>query len=149
MANGGSRIGGFLRGVLTGLVVCAIAVLVLSLAAPVPERDALDIEAEVPVGTASDGTATEPTAGPEATAPQAATAPAADPAPATPESGASPEAEVIVVPVEEPADAGDPAAPAGEDVAPQATWPEAAPGAGEAEPPAGSGAFSAPQSPTQ
>lgn len=121
MANGGgSRIGGFVRGVLMGLVVCAIGVVALSLSAPVPERaapgDAL------PSG-ALDG------AGPAATAEPAADVEETDTAPAV---------EVITetVPVTEPA-------------TPQAT-PQPEPAPEDAETPAtDSDAFTAPQAPSE
>jgi outer membrane biosynthesis protein TonB len=158
MANGGggSRIGGFFRGVLTGLVVCAIVLVALSLSAPVPERAVPGGDAEAP-GAA---TQAEPaaTAEPEAAVPETAAVPApesaaepaagpaAEPAPAAPETGASPDAAVIVEPDQEPAAQAEPAPPAAEDsVAPQPTW-QTSPGTGEADTPVrDSDAFSAPQ----
>lgn len=125
MANGegGSRAGGFFRGVLTGLVVCAIAAVVLSLYAPLPERTVPGAEAVAPDGDAVQGK--EPAAA------------------ATPEADSSAEAEVIVVPAEEPAAQGEPPSSFGA-AEPRATG-QPSPASGDGEPVPDSDAFSAPQ----
>ena len=142
MANGrgGSRIGGFIRGALAGLVICAIAAVALSLSAPMPERAGMEAEPVAPSGPAAGET--DPTTPEPQAATDAATPPAAEPAPA---DGATPPA-TAAAPEEGPAP-DTIAAPADEDVLlPQATSPEAA---GEADPTGESDAFTAPQAPTQ
>lgn len=138
--RGGSRIGGFLRGVLVGLVVCAIGAVALSLSAPVPEREAIRVEPVTPGGSAVEGAAPVGTAEQEA-----ATAPASEPVAEPAGPATAPAVDVTVVP------AGEPEAPAGAaeaEVAPQATWPQGEPPA-EGTPPAGESEFSAPQAPAQ
>jgi hypothetical protein len=146
--GGGSRIGGFFRGVFLGLLVCAIATVALSLSAPTPERAAPGDEAGVPGGAAADQEAPAGTAEPEATAPATATAPAGEPAPAVPQTGEPPAAEVIVVPSEGATDSAGSPTPAGDSATPQPTW-ETEPATGDAAPATqDSDAFSAPQNAT-
>jgi hypothetical protein len=64
MANGGgSRTGGFLRGVLMGLVVCAIIAVALSLWAPLPE-DVAPEQTAAPGAGSAEGTAPDTTTEP-------------------------------------------------------------------------------------
>ena len=138
--KGGSRVGGFFRGVLVGLVVCAIGAVALSLSAPVPEREAIGVEPATPGGSAIEGMAPVGTAEQEA-----ATAPASDAVAEPAGPATAPAVDVTVVP------AGEPEATAGAvegEVAPQATWPQGEPPA-EGTPPAGESESTAPQAPTQ
>jgi hypothetical protein len=119
MANGGgSRIGGFIRGVLVGLVVCAVAAVALSLWAPLPERGPIEM---IEPGAPGAAGVLDPAAGaPEATPPADVTGIPAEPVPGGAESGTAGTGETV----------------------PQPTLPDATSGAGEAgsnfsdEPPA-------------
>ena len=155
MANrgGGSRIGGFIRGVLVGLVVCGIAAVALSLSAPVPERGAVGGAPEAPVPS---GAAVGPAAAPEpeATATEGAAEPesrAAAPAAGSAEPATAPAVDVTVVPPEGTADGTEPPPPAEEGaVAPQAIW-QTGPATGGAGAPAAEedDSFSVPAPPSQ
>ncbi len=119
--RGGSRAGGFLRGVIMGLIVCAIGAVALSLSTPPPERGAPAVGTVVPDGTAAQG----------------ALAPAPSP-------------DVTVVPADQPTEPAVASPPSGEDaVAPQATFETAPPAGDAATPPAqDTDSFSAPQTPS-